>query len=183
MGTTESPAVPPLPAFISVLGICPLYPDEIKHFLTLCPELSMGWFQEGRLVAFIMASLWDQERLTQVRAGRGWGTRPPGGRLPPPGPGFSSLEGGRGAPGLGFLPLVLSWVKRTHLLGVQRPSRRVLHGAESTVLNLGPSVGRNGAPTGGTREELALGWVGLVWEAGVDRDALASLPLPVPRSR
>ncbi|XP_077612987.1 serotonin N-acetyltransferase [Crocuta crocuta] len=52
-------------AFISVLGICPLYLDEIKHFLTLCPELSMGWFQEGRLVAFIMASLWDQERLTQ----------------------------------------------------------------------------------------------------------------------
>ncbi|XP_029783361.1 serotonin N-acetyltransferase [Suricata suricatta] len=52
-------------AFISVLGICPLYLDEIKHFLTLCPELSMGWFQEGRLVAFIIASLWDQEKLTQ----------------------------------------------------------------------------------------------------------------------
>ncbi|VFV32076.1 serotonin n-acetyltransferase-like [Lynx pardinus] len=52
-------------AFISVLGICPLYLEEIKHFLTLCPELSMGWFQEGRLVAFIIGSLWDQERLTQ----------------------------------------------------------------------------------------------------------------------
>ncbi|EFB25642.1 hypothetical protein PANDA_008604, partial [Ailuropoda melanoleuca] len=52
-------------AFISVLGICPLYLDEVKHFLTLCPELSLGWFQEGRLVAFIIGSLWDQERLTQ----------------------------------------------------------------------------------------------------------------------
>ena len=67
--TAESHAVPPLAAFISVLGICPLYLEEIKHFLTLCPELSMGWFQEGRLVAFIIGSLWDQERLTQVRAG------------------------------------------------------------------------------------------------------------------
>ncbi|XP_027968111.1 serotonin N-acetyltransferase [Eumetopias jubatus] len=52
-------------AFISVLGICPLYLDEVKYFLTLCPELSLGWFQEGRLVAFIIGSLWDQERLTQ----------------------------------------------------------------------------------------------------------------------
>ncbi|XP_032285215.1 serotonin N-acetyltransferase [Halichoerus grypus] len=52
-------------AFISVLGICPLYLDEVKHFLTLCPELSLGWFQEGCLVAFIIGSLWDQERLTQ----------------------------------------------------------------------------------------------------------------------
>nr|XP_055179054.1 serotonin N-acetyltransferase isoform X1 [Nyctereutes procyonoides] len=52
-------------AFISVLGICPLYLDEIKHFLSLCPELSLGWFQEGRLVAFIIGSLWDEERLTQ----------------------------------------------------------------------------------------------------------------------
>ncbi|XP_045841987.1 serotonin N-acetyltransferase [Meles meles] len=52
-------------AFISVLGTCPLYLDEVKHFLTLCPELSLGWFQEGCLVAFIIGSLWDQERLTQ----------------------------------------------------------------------------------------------------------------------
>lgn len=58
-------------AFISVSGTCPLYLDEIRHFLTLCPELSLGWFQEGRLVAFIIGSLWDEERLTQVRAGRG----------------------------------------------------------------------------------------------------------------
>lgn len=56
-------------AFISVSGTCPLYLDEIRHFLTLCPELSLGWFQEGRLVAFIIGSLWDEERLTQVRAG------------------------------------------------------------------------------------------------------------------
>ncbi|XP_048222263.1 serotonin N-acetyltransferase [Perognathus longimembris pacificus] len=52
-------------AFISVSGACPLYLDEIRHFLTLCPELSLGWFQEGRLVAFIIGSLWDKERLTQ----------------------------------------------------------------------------------------------------------------------
>ncbi|GLD60415.1 serotonin N-acetyltransferase-like protein [Lates japonicus] len=31
---------------------------------TVCPELSMGWFEEGRLVAFIIGSLWDQDRLT-----------------------------------------------------------------------------------------------------------------------
>ncbi|XP_062031192.1 serotonin N-acetyltransferase [Lepus europaeus] len=52
-------------AFMSVSGSCPLYLDEIRHFLTLCPELSLGWFQEGRLVAFIIGSLWDEERLTQ----------------------------------------------------------------------------------------------------------------------
>ncbi|XP_007957813.1 serotonin N-acetyltransferase [Orycteropus afer afer] len=52
-------------AFISVSGVCPLYLDEIRHFLTLCPELSLGWFEEGRLVAFIIGSLWDEERLTQ----------------------------------------------------------------------------------------------------------------------
>ncbi|KAM4843220.1 serotonin N-acetyltransferase [Thomomys bottae] len=52
-------------AFISVSGACPLHLDEIRHFLTLCPELSLGWFQEGRLVAFIIGSLWDKERLTQ----------------------------------------------------------------------------------------------------------------------
>uniref|UniRef100_A0A6Q2XEV1 Serotonin N-acetyltransferase n=2 Tax=Esox lucius TaxID=8010 RepID=A0A6Q2XEV1_ESOLU len=51
-------------AFISVSGDCPLHLDEVRHFLTLCPELSMGWFEEGRLVAFIIGSLWDQERLT-----------------------------------------------------------------------------------------------------------------------
>ncbi|XP_051850981.1 serotonin N-acetyltransferase [Antechinus flavipes] len=52
-------------AFISVSGNCPLYIDEIRHFLTLCPEMSLGWFEEGRLVAFIIGSLWDQDRLTQ----------------------------------------------------------------------------------------------------------------------
>ncbi|XP_052615549.1 serotonin N-acetyltransferase [Peromyscus californicus insignis] len=52
-------------AFISVSGTCPLYLDEIRHFLTLCPELSLGWFEEGRLVAFVIGSLWDKERLTQ----------------------------------------------------------------------------------------------------------------------
>lgn len=49
--------------------MCPLYLDELQHFLTLCPELSLGWFHEGRLVAFIIGSLWDEERLTPVRAG------------------------------------------------------------------------------------------------------------------
>ncbi|KAM5151507.1 serotonin N-acetyltransferase [Callospermophilus lateralis] len=64
-------------AFISVSGICPLYLEEIQHFLTLCPELSLGWFEEGRLVAFIIGSLWDEERLTQesLRLHR------PGGRI------------------------------------------------------------------------------------------------------
>uniref|UniRef100_A0AAX7UVT6 Serotonin N-acetyltransferase n=1 Tax=Astatotilapia calliptera TaxID=8154 RepID=A0AAX7UVT6_ASTCA len=51
-------------SFISVSGECPLHLDEVRHFLTLCPELSLGWFEEGRLVAFIIGSLWDQERLT-----------------------------------------------------------------------------------------------------------------------
>ncbi|XP_064802300.1 serotonin N-acetyltransferase-like [Oncorhynchus masou masou] len=50
-------------AFISVSGECPLHLDEVCHFLTLCPELSLGWFEEGRLVAFIIGSLWDQEKL------------------------------------------------------------------------------------------------------------------------
>ncbi|KFO91532.1 Serotonin N-acetyltransferase [Buceros rhinoceros silvestris] len=48
-------------AFISVSGDCPLHLDEIRHFLNLCPELSLGWFEEGRLVAFIIGSLWDQD--------------------------------------------------------------------------------------------------------------------------
>lgn len=52
-------------------GECPLYLDEVRHFLTLCPELSLGWFEEGRLVAFIIGSLWDQEKLTVVRLSRG----------------------------------------------------------------------------------------------------------------
>lgn len=54
-------------AFISVSGECPLHLDEVRHFLSLCPELSLGWFEEGRLVAFIIGSLWDRERLTLVR--------------------------------------------------------------------------------------------------------------------
>lgn len=54
-------------AFISVSGECPLHLDEVRHFLSLCPELSLGWFEEGRLVAFIIGSLWDGERLTPVR--------------------------------------------------------------------------------------------------------------------
>ncbi|XP_067860568.1 serotonin N-acetyltransferase-like [Heptranchias perlo] len=52
-------------AFISVSGDCPLHLDEVFHFLTLCPELSLGWFEQGRLVAFIIGSLWDKEKLTQ----------------------------------------------------------------------------------------------------------------------
>lgn len=57
----------PRAAFISVSGECPLHLDEVRHFLSLCPELSLGWFEEGRLVAFIIGSLWDRERLTLVR--------------------------------------------------------------------------------------------------------------------
>ncbi|NWI18635.1 SNAT acetyltransferase, partial [Crypturellus soui] len=53
-------------AFISVSGDCPLHLDEIRHFLSLCPELSLGWFEEGRLVAFIIGSLWDEDRLSQA---------------------------------------------------------------------------------------------------------------------
>uniref|UniRef100_A0A8C7ZAG2 Serotonin N-acetyltransferase n=1 Tax=Oryzias sinensis TaxID=183150 RepID=A0A8C7ZAG2_9TELE len=30
-----------------------------------CPELSLGWFEEGQLVAFIIGSGWDKERLSQ----------------------------------------------------------------------------------------------------------------------
>nr|XP_033815682.1 serotonin N-acetyltransferase [Geotrypetes seraphini] len=52
-------------AFISVSGNCPLYLDEVRHFLNLCPELSLGWFEEGQLVAFVIGSLWDQEKLNQ----------------------------------------------------------------------------------------------------------------------
>ncbi|XP_034264468.1 serotonin N-acetyltransferase [Pantherophis guttatus] len=52
-------------AFISVSEDCPLHLDEIRHFLNLCPELSLGLFEEGQLVAFIIGSLWDQERLSQ----------------------------------------------------------------------------------------------------------------------
>lgn len=63
------PLMLPDAAFISVSGNCPLNLDEVRHFLTLCPELSLGLFVEGRLVAFIIGSLWDEERLTQVRMG------------------------------------------------------------------------------------------------------------------
>ncbi|XP_041073092.1 serotonin N-acetyltransferase-like [Carcharodon carcharias] len=52
-------------AFISVSGDCPLHLDEVRHFLTLCPELSLGLFEQGRLVAFIIGSLWDKEKLSQ----------------------------------------------------------------------------------------------------------------------
>ncbi|MGH0161093.1 UNVERIFIED_CONTAM: hypothetical protein FKN15_040544 [Acipenser sinensis] len=41
-------------AFISVSGDCPLHLDEVRHFLTLCPELSLGWFEEGRLDALTL---------------------------------------------------------------------------------------------------------------------------------
>nr|XP_025959685.1 serotonin N-acetyltransferase [Dromaius novaehollandiae] len=53
-------------AFISVSGDCPLHLDEIRHFLNLCPELSLGWFEEGRLVAFVIGSRWDEDRLSQA---------------------------------------------------------------------------------------------------------------------
>ncbi|KAK2916672.1 hypothetical protein QQF64_025244 [Cirrhinus molitorella] len=52
-------------AFISVSGECPLTLDEVLSFLGQCPELSMGWFEEGQLVAFIIGSGWDKEKLVQ----------------------------------------------------------------------------------------------------------------------
>lgn len=55
------------PAFVSVSGECPLTLDEVLNFLSQCPELSLGWFEEGQLVAFIIGSGWGKERLEQVR--------------------------------------------------------------------------------------------------------------------
>lgn len=96
-------APPPLlAAFISVSGDCPLHLDEIRHFLTLCPELSLGWFEEGRLVAFIIGSLWDQDRLSQVGAALGAlgeAAREPGDREKGPG----------GCPAWGKLKLKSLW--------------------------------------------------------------------------
>ncbi|KAJ0057825.1 hypothetical protein NL108_002936, partial [Boleophthalmus pectinirostris] len=51
--------------FVSVSGECPLTLDEVLSFLGQCPELSLGWFEEGQLVAFIIGSGWDKERLSQ----------------------------------------------------------------------------------------------------------------------
>lgn len=51
---------------MSVSGECPLTLDEVLNFLGMCPELSLGWFEEGQLVAFIIGSGWDKERLSQV---------------------------------------------------------------------------------------------------------------------
>ncbi|KAF5908084.1 serotonin N-acetyltransferase-like, partial [Clarias magur] len=48
-----------------VSGECPLTLDEVLDFLHQCPELSMGWFEEGQLVGFIIGSGWDKEELTQ----------------------------------------------------------------------------------------------------------------------
>uniref|UniRef100_A0A8C7ZGX2 Serotonin N-acetyltransferase n=1 Tax=Oryzias sinensis TaxID=183150 RepID=A0A8C7ZGX2_9TELE len=52
-------------SFVSVSGVCPLTLDEVLNFLGQCPELSLGWFEEGQLVAFIIGSGWDKERLSQ----------------------------------------------------------------------------------------------------------------------
>ncbi|KAJ8246044.1 hypothetical protein GJAV_G00263040 [Gymnothorax javanicus] len=52
-------------AFVSVSGECPLTLEEVLGFLSQCPELSLGWFEEGQLVAFIIGSGWDKERLAQ----------------------------------------------------------------------------------------------------------------------
>lgn len=53
---------------MSVSGECPLNLDDVLSFLGQCPELSLGWFEEGQLVAFIIGSGWDKERLAQVDA-------------------------------------------------------------------------------------------------------------------
>ncbi|XP_017310011.1 arylalkylamine N-acetyltransferase 2 [Ictalurus punctatus] len=52
-------------AFISVSGECPLTLNEVLNFLGQCPELSMGWFEEGQLMGFIIGSGWDKEKLAQ----------------------------------------------------------------------------------------------------------------------
>ncbi|KAI4821947.1 hypothetical protein KUCAC02_007520 [Chaenocephalus aceratus] len=52
-------------AFVSVSGECPLTLDEVLNFVGQCPELSLGWFEEGQLVAFIIGTGWDKERLSQ----------------------------------------------------------------------------------------------------------------------
>ncbi|XP_076123069.1 arylalkylamine N-acetyltransferase 2 isoform X1 [Alosa pseudoharengus] len=52
-------------AFVSVSGECPLTLDEVLVFLSQCPELSLGWFEEGQLVAFIIGSGWGKEKLAQ----------------------------------------------------------------------------------------------------------------------
>ncbi|KAI1883964.1 hypothetical protein AGOR_G00221510 [Albula goreensis] len=52
-------------AFVSVSGECPLTLEEVLSFLGQCPELSLGWFEEGQLVAFIIGSGWDKDRLEQ----------------------------------------------------------------------------------------------------------------------
>ncbi|KAM6957149.1 arylalkylamine N-acetyltransferase 2 [Aplochiton taeniatus] len=52
-------------AFVSVSGECPLTLDEVLNFLGQCPELSLGWFEEGQLVAFIIGSGWGMEKLAQ----------------------------------------------------------------------------------------------------------------------
>ncbi|KAG7265881.1 hypothetical protein CRUP_016144 [Coryphaenoides rupestris] len=54
-------------AFVSVSGECPLTLEEVLSFLGQCPELSLGWFEEGQLVAFIIGSGWNKDRLAQVR--------------------------------------------------------------------------------------------------------------------
>ncbi|KAJ8345011.1 hypothetical protein SKAU_G00292040 [Synaphobranchus kaupii] len=43
-------------AFVSVSGECPLTLEKVLSFLDQCPELSLGWFEEGQLVAFIIGS-------------------------------------------------------------------------------------------------------------------------------
>lgn len=60
--------ISPSAAFVSVSGECPLTLDEVLSFLSQCPELSLGWFEEGQLVAFIIGSGWDKEKLEQVRS-------------------------------------------------------------------------------------------------------------------
>uniref|UniRef100_A0AAQ4NUW1 Serotonin N-acetyltransferase n=1 Tax=Gasterosteus aculeatus aculeatus TaxID=481459 RepID=A0AAQ4NUW1_GASAC len=50
---------------ISSYVFCPLTLDEVLNFLAQCPELSLGWFEEGQLVAFIIGSGWDKEKLSQ----------------------------------------------------------------------------------------------------------------------
>lgn len=162
-GYQNHPPVPPAAAFISVSGMCPLHLDEIRNFLTLCPELSLGWFQEGRLVAFIIGSLWDEERLTQVRAGQAAmpGPQKASGReltahwplaalTQPARPGEMSIV-------CGFS----SRAREPSPLGISKALMKGLPGGWGLTPNLGPSLGGRRTLIGGTQGTLAQGGGGV----------------------
>uniref|UniRef100_A0AAY5ELH4 Serotonin N-acetyltransferase n=1 Tax=Electrophorus electricus TaxID=8005 RepID=A0AAY5ELH4_ELEEL len=46
---------------------CLLMHAEVLSILGLCSVLFMGWFKEGQLLAFIIRSGWDKEKLQKVK--------------------------------------------------------------------------------------------------------------------